>query len=192
VIHDWGSALGFPYAMRHEHNVKAIAFLEAKLRPIPSWQAVSDSFREMFRAFRSPETGWDLIVNQNYFIERGLPAGILRKLSKAEMDHYRKPFIEPKSRLPLWRWPNEIPIAGEPADVAAAVAEYSAKLQQSVLPKLLLYATPGAVLTEPLVEWSRRSVKNLASVHAGEGIHFLQEDRPHEIGAAIAEWLRTL
>jgi haloalkane dehalogenase len=143
---------GFHYAMRNEHNVKAIAFLEAILRPIPSWQAVSDSFRDMFRAFRAPETGWELIVNENLFIERGLPGGVLRQLSKAETDRYREPFIEPKSRMPLWRWPNEIPIAGEPADVAAAVADYSAKLQQSVLPKLLLYATPGAVLTEPLVD----------------------------------------
>ena len=31
VIHDWGSALGFHYAMRHEKNVKAIAYLEAIL-----------------------------------------------------------------------------------------------------------------------------------------------------------------
>jgi haloalkane dehalogenase len=108
------------------------------------------------------------------------------------MNRYRAPFIDPKSRMPLWRWPNEIPIAGEPADVATAVADYSAKLQQSALPKLLLYATPGAILTEPLVEWSQRSLKNLTSVHVGEGIHFIQEDRPHEIGGAIAAWLRTL
>jgi len=84
VIHDWGSALGFHYAMRHEHNVKAIAFLEAILRPIPTWEAMSDSFREMFRAFRTPGTGWELIVNENQFIEIGLPGGILRKLSKTE------------------------------------------------------------------------------------------------------------
>jgi len=192
VIHDWGSALGFHYAMRHEHNVKAIAFLEAILRPIPTWEAMSDSFREMFRAFRTPGTGWELIVNENQFIEIGLPGGILRKLSKTEMDRYREPFVEPQSRKPLWRWPNEIPIAGEPADVAAAVADYSAKLQQSALPKLLLYATPGAVLTAPVVEWSRHSLKNLACVNVGDGLHFIQEDRPHEIGEAIAEWLRTL
>jgi haloalkane dehalogenase len=108
------------------------------------------------------------------------------------MNRYREPFVEPKSRMPLWRWPNEIPIAGEPADVAAAVASYSAKLQQSALPKLLLYATPGAVLTEPLVAWSRHSLKNLTTVHVGEGIHFIQEDQPHKIGGAIAEWLRAL
>ena len=29
VMHDWGSALGFHYAMRHERNIKGLAFMEA-------------------------------------------------------------------------------------------------------------------------------------------------------------------
>ncbi|MEL7232893.1 MAG: alpha/beta fold hydrolase, partial [Chloroflexota bacterium] len=36
VIHDWGSALGFHYAMQHEDNVKGVAFMEAIVRPM-SW-----------------------------------------------------------------------------------------------------------------------------------------------------------
>jgi len=93
---------------------------------------------------------------------------------------------------PLWRWPNEIPIAGEPADVEAVVADYNLKLQQSEIPKLLLYATPGVVLTAPLVEWCRRSLKDLTAVNVGDGLHYLQEDHPNEIGAAIAGWYRAL
>ena len=136
VIHDWGSALGFHYAMRHEKNVKAIAFLEAILMP-PDLQAFPVEMREMFKAFRAPEVGWNLIVNQNVFIERVLPGAILRKLSEEEMSRYREPYLEPKSRKPIWRWPNEIPIGGEPPDVAAAVNDYNAKLRESDLPKLL-------------------------------------------------------
>jgi haloalkane dehalogenase len=192
VIHDWGSAVGFHYAMRHEENVKAIAFLEAILMPLPDWHAMPAEMRDMFRAFRSPEVGWDLIVNQNVFIERFLPAAILRKLTEEEMNRYREPFLEPQSRKSIWRWPNEIPIAGEPADVAAAVSDYNTKLQKSDLPKLLLYATPGAVITAPLVDWCSNSLKSLTAVHVGEGIHFLQEDHPHEIGTAIAHWYRAL
>ena len=192
VIHDWGSALGFDYAMRHPKNIKAIAFLEAILMPLPDFQAFPDGIREMFRAFRSPDQGRKLIIDQNVFIERVLPNAILRKLSEEEMNRYREPFLEPKSREPLWRWPNEIPVGKEPADVEAVVTDYNLKLQQSELPKLLLYATPGAVLTAPLVEWCRRSLKNLAAVNVGAGVHYLQEDHPHEIGHAIASWYRDL
>jgi haloalkane dehalogenase len=35
VIHDWGSALGFHYAMRHENNMKGLAFMEAIMAPAP-------------------------------------------------------------------------------------------------------------------------------------------------------------
>ena len=192
VIHDWGSALGFDYAMRHPKNIKAIAFLEAILMPLPDFQAFPDGIREMFRAFRSPDQGRKLIIDQNIFIERVLPNAILRKLSEEEMNRYREPFLEPKSREPLWRWPNEIPVGGEPADVEAVVTDYNLKLQQSEIPKLLLYATPGAVLTAPLVEWCRRSLKNLTVVNVGAGVHYLQEDHPHEIGHAIASWYRDL
>ena len=108
------------------------------------------------------------------------------------MSRYREPFLEPKSRKPIWRWPNEIPIAGEPADVAAAVSDYNAKLQKSELPKLLLHATPGAVITAPLVDWCRKNLKRLKVVNVGEGTHYLQEDHPHEIGSAIAGLYRTL
>jgi len=48
VIHDWGSALGFHYAMRHEKNVKGIAFLEAILMPLPNWEAFAPEMQEMF------------------------------------------------------------------------------------------------------------------------------------------------
>ena len=192
VIHDWGSALGFHYAMRHEKNVKAIAFLEAILMPLPDWQAFPAEMQEMFRAFRSPDVGWDLIVNQNVFIERILPGAILRKLTEEEMNRYREPFLEPKSRKPIWKWPNEIPIAGEPADVTAAVNDYNAKLRRSDLPKLLLYATPGAVITAPLVDWCRKNLKRLTVVNVGDGIHYLQEDHPHEIGTAIGDWYAAL
>jgi haloalkane dehalogenase len=48
VIHDWGSALGFNYAMQHEDNVKGIAFMEALLMPI-IWDALPQHFREFFQ-----------------------------------------------------------------------------------------------------------------------------------------------
>jgi haloalkane dehalogenase len=56
VIHDWGSALGFHYAMSHAENMKAITFLEAILMA-PDLQTFPVEMRDMFRAFRAPEVG---------------------------------------------------------------------------------------------------------------------------------------
>lgn len=192
VIHDWGSGLGFHYAMRHESNVKGIAFMEAIVMSVPSWEVFPAELKEIFQAFRTPEVGWDMIVNKNMFIEQILPGGVVRTLTEDEMNHYREPFIDPASCKPIWRWPNEIPIGDEPPDVAEAVDNYSKKLQQSELPKLLFYATPGAILPPLVVEWCQQNLKNLKTVNIGQGIHFLQEDNPHLIGSEIAKWYKTL
>jgi haloalkane dehalogenase len=189
VVHDWGSALALHYARQNEGNVKAIAMMEAILAPVPAWDDFPPDFVETFQAFRTPDVGWEMIVNQNMFVEGILPGAIVRDLSDEEMDRYREPYIETASRKPLWRWPNELPIAGEPADVIDAIATYSGWLQETEIPKLLFHATPGAISPPALVQWCVANLKNLETVDLGQGIHFLQEDHPHEIGEALADWL---
>ena len=191
VIHDWGSALGFHYARRHEANVKGIAFMEAIVRPV-TWDEWPRTVRPLFQKFRTPEVGWDLVVNKNVFVEQVLPGAIMRDLTDQEMDAYRAPFLDPPSRKPVWRWPNEIPVDGEPADVVELVGAYADWLGQSQVPKLLLYSHPGAILRSDLVEWCRQNVSALDTVDIGPGLHFVQEDRPHEIGKAIGGWYARL
>ena len=76
--------------------------------------------------------------------------------------------------------------------MAEAVQAYSEWLGKADMPKLLLYAQPGAIMRGPLMEWCRKNVRNLKAVDIGPGAHFVQEDRPHEIGEAIAEWYEGL
>ena len=192
VVHDWGSALGFYYAMRHQDNVKGLAFMEAILAPVPSWDMFPQDARELFQGFRTPGVGWDMIVNRNMFVEQVLPMAVVRELSQAEMDHYREPFKEPVSRKPVWRWPNEIPIAGEPQEVVDAVSSYNQWLKQSDLPKLLFHGSPGALVSPQMVEWTKLNLQNLDTVDIGPAIHFLQEDNPDLIGAELAKWYGKL
>jgi haloalkane dehalogenase len=189
VIHDWGSSLALHYARQNEGNVEAIVMMEAILAPVPSWDEFPPELVETFQAFRTPDVGWEMIVNQNMFVEAVLPGAIVRDLSDEEMNVYREPYIETSSRKPLWRWPNELPIAGQPADVIDAIVTYNGWLQETEIPKLLFSAAPGAIMPPPIVEWCKANIKNLETVDLGEGIHFLQEDHPHEIGEALTRWL---
>jgi len=192
VVHDWGSALGFHYAMRNEANVKGIAFMEAILMPL-KWESFTDEARKIFKAFRTPKVGWDMIVNQNFFIEQILgKMDTVRNLSEEEMNHYRKPFEKPEHRKPVWKGPNELPIEGIPQDVTEAVQSYNQKLQESNIPKLLFYAEPGLLVTKTLVDWSRTNLKNLKTVNIGPGMHCLQEDNPQLIGSEIANWYDSI
>lgn len=192
VVHDWGSALGFHYASRNESNVRALAFMEAILMPVPGWDQFPEQAREIFQNFRAPEVGWDLIAKQNLFVEAVLPGSVVRELTEEEMDAYRAPFPDEQSRKPVWKWPNEIPIAGEPADVFDLVTSYNGWLQETGLPKLLFAAQPGALVPPPLVQWAKASLKNLEVVDIGPGVHFVQEDEPHVIGRELARWAGSL
>ena len=190
VVHDWGSGLGFHWARRHPERVRGLAFFEAILAPIPSWDDFPAELRDLFRGFRSPETGRSLLIDQNVFIEKVLPGAVVRGLTEVEMERYREPFKDPASREPVYRWPNELPIGGEPADVTEIVETYNAWLQETDVPKLLLHAEPGAITRAPLVEWCKENLSELEVVHVGAGIHYLQEDNPDGIGKAVADWYR--
>ena len=191
VIHDWGSGLGFNYAMQHEDNIKGIAFMEAFLMPL-KWDEFPAEFREMFENFRTPGIGEEMIMTQNIFVEQILPGSIIREITDEEMNHYREPYPTVESRKPVWVWPNEIPFNGEPADVHKIVTDYNQWLQETEIPKILFYATPGVLLPSSMVEWSEANLKNLETIYVGEGIHFIQEDHPHEIGRGLADWYQEI
>ena len=189
VVHDWGVAIGLHYAKRYPERVKAVAFMEGHLRPINRWEHFDEGSRAMFKDLRTDGIGQRMVIEDNFFIETILPAGTQRTLSEGEMNVYREPYLEPRARTPLWRWPNEIPIAGTPADVVEIVDGNWRYLTTSDLPKLLLYATPGAVIGADAVALCQNTFTNLTAAEVGEGLHFLPEDRPDEIGRALARWL---
>jgi haloalkane dehalogenase len=188
VGHDWGSALGFDWANRHRGRVAGIAYMEAIVRPL-LWEEWPEGSRQVFRGFRSA-AGEGMILDRNLFVERVLPASILRQLDPAEMAEYRRPFQQRDDRWPTLAWPREIPIDGEPADIVALVQDYAGWLAQSPVPKLFVNAEPGAILTGAQREFCRGWPSQ--SEVTVKGIHFIQEDSGAEIGAAIAEWAARL
>ena len=190
VVQDWGTALAFHLAARRPDFVQGLAFMEF-IRPTRSWEEFGrgDAARQLFRKFRTPGEGEQLILEGNAFVERVLPGSILRKLGEDEMAVYRAPFPTPQSRRPTWRFPNELPIAGEPADVYATLERAHAALASSTYPKLLFVGTPGALVSPEYAEGFAASLEACELVSLGAGSHFLQEDHPETIGRATADWI---
>jgi haloalkane dehalogenase len=189
VVHDWGSALGFDWASRHAQSVKGIAYMEAIVRPV-TWDDWPDAARDIFQALRSP-AGEEMILTKNLFVEAILPASVIRSLTDEELQHYRRPYAEPgEGRRPTLTWPRQIPIDGEPTDVAKIVTDYSDWLSTASVPKLFINAEPGAILTGAQREWCR-TWPNQTEVTI-PGIHFIQEDSPDQLGEAISAWYKEL
>ncbi len=189
VLHDWGSALGFDWAARHPERIAGICYMEALITPLTR-EEWSEPARALLRDIRSP-AGEALVLEQNLFIERFLPNGILRSLSEAEMEAYRTPFLHPgEARRPTLTWPRQIPIEGEPADVVSVVAGYGEALAQSMTPKLFINADPGSILIGRRREVCRAWPNQTEITVAGR--HFVQEDSPDQIGRAVADFVRRL
>ncbi|HUF54787.1 MAG TPA: haloalkane dehalogenase [Dehalococcoidia bacterium] len=191
VVHDWGGALGFHYGRLHPDNVRGYAFMETIVRPL-TWDEWPEQATQVFQAFRTPGLGEQMILENNAFIEQILPGAVLRPLTDEEMTVYREPYLEHEEyRLPTLRWPREIPIEGEPVEVHEAATLFAEWLTQTPVPKLLLTATPGAIM-RVTSQWCIDNLSNLTAVDIGPGVHFLQEDQPHAIGRAIAGWMQEL
>jgi haloalkane dehalogenase len=190
VVHDWGSALGFDWANRHRQAIKGIAYMEALVRP-QTWEELGPDFGALLRALRSP-AGEAMVLRDNLFVERVLPGGVLRALTAEELAEYRRPFAEPgEGRRPTLSWPRQIPIDGEPADVAAIAAAYADWLATSGVAKLFVKGEPGVLLAggaglDFVRGWPAQTEVTVA------GAHFLQEDSPDAIGRAIAGWIEAL
>ena len=192
VAQDWGTALAFHLAARRPDFVRGLAFMEF-IRPMPTWNDFhqSEAARETFRRFRTSGEGERLILEENAFIDRVLPAAIVRRLSEEEMAAYRAPFATRESRKPVWRLPNELPIAGEPADVYALLTEAHAALAASRYPKLLFAGTPGALVSPAFAEAFAAGLYDCRLVQLGAGAHYLQEDHPQTIGRSVADFIAS-
>ena len=186
VLHDWGTALGFDWTCRHPHAVAGVCHMEGIVKPL-SWDEWPPAAVDIFKAFRSP-AGEEVVLQKNVFVESVLPNSILRKLSAEEMAAYRAPFLNAgEDRRPTLTWPRQIPLAGEPAAVCAVVETYGAFMQQAPMPKLFISGEPGMIMNGAPGEFAR-SWPNQDEARV-KGLHFIQEDSPAEITAAIRTWL---
>lgn len=191
VGQDWGSALAFDWAYRNQDRLKGIVHTES----IPcEWTRedfpVPDDGLLNFLALRTDE-GEKMILGTNFFVEYTMPHGTLRALTDEEMDEYRRPFLEEgEARRATLTWPRQIPFEGQPADVDRIVADYAAWLPDTEVPKLFIDAEPGFIVTGKIRDWvlgwRHQQVVTVKSKH------FVQEDAPGEVGAAIADWYATL
>lgn len=195
VLHDWGGAVGLDHASRHADGVRGVAYLEAAIAPAwprPSYANFGPVLEPLFRRFRDPIEGPRALMEENVWVERLLPASVLRPLGGAEMAAYREPFPDRASRRAIYELTRSLPVGGEPAATVGAMGRAEAWWRETGMPKLAMYAEPSRLTPEPLVRWATANLRNVEAAYVGRGIHYVQEDEPEAIGRAVAEWLRRL
>lgn len=192
VLHDWGSALGFHWARRHVDRVISITVMEGIVRTFESWDEFPKTGEKIFKALRS-DAGEEMVLEKNIFVEKILPASIIRELSPFDMERYRFPFsASEESRVPTLAWPRAIPFRNEgPEEVCDVVDMYNEWLRQNEdIPILHIDADPGffaPIMREEMSQWP-----GLRRTETVGGIHFIQEDSGEEIGNYVTSFLDGL
>src|SRR3989442_1564702 len=164
-----------------------LAYVDTLVRPM-TWQDWPEPARRIFQAMRSP-AGEEIVLVKNVFVERLLPASVMRGLGPEELERYRAPYREPgDSRRPTLAWPREIPLDCEPADVVAVARAYADWLTRSPVPKLFVNGDPGFLLTGALRDFCR-TFPNQQEVTV-RGTHLVHEDSPDAICPAFRDYGR--
>ncbi len=187
VLHDWGGMLGFDWARRHEERVAGIAHMETVMDGLSTVTA-PPGVADFFLRYRTP-AGEREVLQENQFVERVLIRGLGDALTDEDREEYRRPFREPgEGRRATLTWPQQVPVDGAPPEVESVVLETRGWLATSAVPKLFINVTPGALLADPRRKAICRSWPNTTEAEV-RGNHYVQEQSPAAIAAAIAAWL---
>jgi haloalkane dehalogenase len=178
MVQDWGGPIGFGVATRHPAR-----FARFVVGNTWAWPK-ADPGTQAFSRFLGGPVGRRLIVNRNLFVERILPGGVRRReLPAAVMAAYRGPFPDPPSRRPVAVLPREI-LAARPflAEVERGLAAVRDR------PALIVWPTKDpAFRVRERRRWEQAFPDHRTVLLEGAG-HYMQEDAPEEIVAAIRDW----
>lgn len=192
VMHGWGSVIGFSIAARHPKWFKAMAFYEAHVRAAVNFDMLSLPVQQLATLLSHDKASYTAIVDHDYLVEKLLPRGTLSDLDDEVMDHYRAPFIDKSSRQPLWQYVHDLPLGTGDTKVTKCIDKYSAWLQKSTMPKLMMYAVPGFITPMDTVMWAKQHIAAMTLVDLGEAMHFAQESIPDQFATALVEWYSAL
>jgi len=179
VVHDWGGPIGLRLAGEHPDRFERIVIMETG--PFTGHQKMSDAwfaFRDFVRDNEDVPVG---------VLVRG---GCKNDPGDEVVAAYEAPYPEPASKAGARAFPLILPTT--PDAVGAAEGKRVADaLREDDRPALVLWADSDPILPISVGERVSSELRLPPPRPIENASHFLQEDAGPEIGAIIAEWLRS-
>lgn len=188
IVHDWGGPIGLGFATEHYSRIKRLVIFNSwafrinhgtKLHPI-------------LASVRKPIIGERLVLEKNFLIEQGIPAGIYKKelITPITMNAYRAPFSEPNSRRAILELVRNIPLTAEhPSNQIITRTEN--RLHLLDIPVAIIWGTQDPVFPPTFVNKWKYHFPSAKVYLLSEASHFLQEDEPGQILSILQDFIDT-
>ncbi|MEC0243617.1 alpha/beta fold hydrolase [Paenibacillus dokdonensis] len=178
VVQDWGGPIGLNYAVRHRDRLRGIVVMNTW-----AWPAKILPMKLFSLAMGGWPIGYWLQTRRNFFAKVIVPHGIhhAEKVTDRLRKAYTDPFPTPKSRIPTWVFPRSI------RKVRKWFADIESKLSNlSDLPAQILWGTKDSAgfPLEQMAKWQNYLPMNETEI-LEDASHYVQEDRPDRVAAAI-------
>ena len=174
---DWGGPISMSMAAARSDRVSGIVLGNTWF-----WKDISPTMR-LFSKFMSTGFMQRRILENNWFVERGIPTGLATKLSDEVMDHYRavQPTSEMRVALPIA--PREILASGD----WLQDLEIQVKANLASKPVLLVWGMKDMAFRRQFLTRMKGVFADRVVVELPQAKHYIQEDAPDEIVAAIID-----
>lgn len=174
---DWGGPIGMGVAVSAPERIRGLVIGNSWF-----WPADRFDMKTFSRVMSGSLLQW-AILERNFFVERMIPTGTARTLSASEMRHYRGVQPNPEARVGVAEFPRQIVAAGSwLQDVAAGVERSLSKK-----PLLLVWGMRDLALGPRFIPRWKATFADHHLVELPSAKHFIQEDAPAEISAAISD-----
>jgi len=176
--HDWGGPISMAVDTVRADRVRGVVLGNTLF-----WPTDDLSMKVFSKVMGSWPMQW-AILNRNFFVERLIPACTAVSLSEAVMAHYRGVQPTPEARQGVARMPIEI-LAAHPL-LERLARDVPAKLGSK--PALLVWGMKDFALRPGRgIPRMRKAFTDHVLVELPDARHFIQEDAPGPIAAAIIE-----
>jgi haloalkane dehalogenase len=183
VAHDWGGPIGLGALLERRDRLRAVALMNTWAWELPSF------LPPFLREFRTEGLGEILALGGNLFVE-SIPGGMAKRdVDPVMMDAYRAPFPDYWSRAGTLAFQREIPLT-ERDRSAPVMARIHERLPSLDVPALLIWGMRDPVFQPVFLEQWRELLPHARSVELADASHFLVEDDPDGVTAAIGDFLR--
>jgi haloalkane dehalogenase len=179
VVHDWGGLIGLRFAVENADRVGRLVILDTG---VWSGRAPSETWLRFREALRN--VGGEIDIAR--LVESGTQRGLTDEIRAA----YNAPFPTPESKAGALAFPELVPIEPE-HPTAAALGPVREGLARWDKPAHVIWGGADAVLPIAIAERFTALIPGATGpeVIAGAG-HFLQEDAPAAVAAAIVRAVR--